>query len=134
MIYIGYKSTGQPLGFAASKSAEEAVKNWPGHQVLEFTGKAAPDLSTLWVVAGALVDRDQVIDQAALDAMAAADAETARVQALADLKATDGPFVRTLEDLIQTLIAKGVITSEDLPLPARDKIKAREDLRAKLNA
>ena len=54
--------------------------------------------------------------------------------ALAELLASDGPFIRTLEDLIQALITKGFITTEDLPLPARDKIKAREDLRAKRNA
>ena len=57
-----------------------------------------------------------------------------QAQTLAELTATDGPFIRTLEDLIETLISKGVITQDDLPGLAADKLKARKDLRAKLNA
>lgn len=53
-------------------------------------------------------------------------------QARADLVATDKEMARIAEDLIQTLISKGVIAESDIPESARDKMARRSELRSKL--
>ena len=55
-------------------------------------------------------------------------------QAMADLMATDKEMARIAEDLINTLIAKGVIAAQDLPKPAMSKIFDRAALRKVLQA
>ena len=55
-----------------------------------------------------------------------------KVQAKAELAATDKEMARIAEDLIQTLISKGVIAESDIPAPARDKMDRRAKLRAGL--
>ena len=53
-------------------------------------------------------------------------------QAKAELAATDSEIARVAEDLIQTLISKGVIAESDIPESARDKMARRAKLRARL--
>lgn len=48
------------------------------------------------------------------------------------LSNTDLDFVRVLEDLVDVLIAKGVILFTDLPPSAQDKITRRQQLRRRL--
>ena len=55
-------------------------------------------------------------------------------QARTDLAATDKEMARIAEDLINTLIAKGVIAAQDLPKPAMSKIFDRAALRKALQA
>lgn len=56
----------------------------------------------------------------------------ARVEAKAELSETDSEIARVAEDLIQTLISKGVIAESDIPESARDKMDRRAKLRARL--
>ena len=53
-------------------------------------------------------------------------------QAKVELAATDKEMARIAEDLIQTLISKGVIAESDIPASARDKMDRRAKLRAGL--
>lgn len=53
-------------------------------------------------------------------------------QAQADLAAGDAGQIRIIEDLIDTLIAKGVIVAADLPASAQTKINNRKTLRGQL--
>ena len=53
-------------------------------------------------------------------------------QARADLAATDKEMARIAEDLIRTLISKGVIAESDIPESARDKMARRAKLRSRL--
>lgn len=46
------------------------------------------------------------------------------------LDATDQDFVRVLEDVVELLIAKGVILFTDLPESAQEKIMRRQKLRS----
>ena len=55
-----------------------------------------------------------------------------QAQKVAELQATDKNMARIAEDLIDTLIAKGVITMGDLPQDARDKLTDRKAKRAVL--
>ncbi|TDO14005.1 tryptophan synthase subunit beta like protein [Halomonas ventosae] len=48
-------------------------------------------------------------------------------------QASDLAFVRVLEDVIELLMDKGVISFTDLPEPARDKVMERQSLRRRLN-
>ncbi|WP_431023492.1 tryptophan synthase subunit beta like protein [Halomonas sp. H5] len=48
--------------------------------------------------------------------------------------ASDLELVRVLEDLIQVLMDKGVISFTDLPDAARDKLLTRQSLRRRLNS
>lgn len=57
------------------------------------------------------------------------DADAARVA----LSMSDMALVRVLEDLINTLIDKGVILFTDLPQAAREKLANREKIRDQLN-
>jgi hypothetical protein len=57
------------------------------------------------------------------------DSNAARVV----LSASDMALIRVLEDLINTLIDKGVILFTDLPPAAQEKLANREKIRDKLN-
>src|SRR5262245_24114910 len=48
------------------------------------------------------------------------------------LAGTDQSFIRVLEDLIELLIARGVIRFTDLPGPAQAKMMARQQMREAL--
>jgi len=48
------------------------------------------------------------------------------------LEDADGKMARVVEDLVDALVAKGVITLSDLPQEAQDKIAERNALREKL--
>ncbi len=50
-----------------------------------------------------------------------------------ELQATDLEMVRVVEDLISTLVDKGVIMMTDLPKAAQDKIATRGTMRSKLS-
>jgi hypothetical protein len=58
--------------------------------------------------------------------------QRAYAQKLAQIEATDSGFVRVVEDLIDTLVAKGAVALTDLPQAARDKINARKAIREEL--
>ncbi len=47
--------------------------------------------------------------------------------------AADAGFVRVLEDLIDTLISKGVIRHTDLPAAAQKKLLLRKGLRSRIS-
>lgn len=53
-------------------------------------------------------------------------------QAANSLDATDQDFVRVLEDVVELLIAKGVILFTDLPDSAQEKIMRRQKLRSEM--
>lgn len=57
-----------------------------------------------------------------------------REEARDPMQATDLELVRVLEDLIQVLMEKGVISFTDLPDAARDKLLTRQSLRRRLNS
>ena len=57
-----------------------------------------------------------------------------QAQKVADLQATDKDMARIAEDLIDTLIVKGVITMGDLPQDVRDKLTDRKAKRAALGS
>jgi hypothetical protein len=46
------------------------------------------------------------------------------------LEATDQTFIRVTEDLIETLVNKSIISVDDLPEIARNKLVARQNLRS----
>lgn len=48
-------------------------------------------------------------------------------------QASDLAFVRVLEDVIELLMDKGVISFTDLPEPAQQKVMERQSLRRSLN-
>jgi len=50
----------------------------------------------------------------------------------ADLARMDVEFIRVLEDLIDVLVAKGVINLTDLPPQALDKLSQRRHVRRRL--
>lgn len=50
-----------------------------------------------------------------------------------DLSKTDLAFIRVLEDLLDVLMNKGVISLTELPEAAQDKIMKRQSLRRRLN-
>ncbi|MDZ7852687.1 MAG: tryptophan synthase subunit beta like protein [Halomonas sp.] len=51
----------------------------------------------------------------------------------APFQASDLAFVRVLEDVIELLMDKGVISFTDLPEPAQQKVMERQSLRRRLN-
>lgn len=53
---------------------------------------------------------------------------------LHQLRSSDLEFVRVLEDVIELLIAKGVIGFTDLPDAARAKLMSRQSLRRQVNS
>lgn len=60
--------------------------------------------------------------------------EQAQNQELQQLRSSDLEFVRVLEDVIQLLMDKGVISYTDLPDAAREKLMARQSLRKRVNS
>ena len=48
--------------------------------------------------------------------------------------AMDAEFIRVMEDLIDTLIGKGLLRLTDLPSEAQHKLLARKDLRRRLGS
>ena len=56
----------------------------------------------------------------------------ARAEARAELSETDSEIARIAEDLIQTLISRGVIAESDITEQARDKLAKRVKLRSAL--
>jgi len=50
-----------------------------------------------------------------------------------DFATLDVAFIRVLEDLIDTLIEKGVLRLTDLPEEAQQKLSERKGLRRRLN-
>lgn len=50
------------------------------------------------------------------------------------LRSSDLEFVRVLEDVIDLLIEKGVISFTDLPSAARDKLMSRQSMRRQVNS
>ena len=44
----------------------------------------------------------------------------------------DAEFVRVVEDLIDTLVGKGVVRVTDLPLAAQRKLRTRKDVRERM--
>ena len=68
-----------------------------------------------------------------LDVMDAAEhAAAERAEAPENLRASDAGMVRQIDDIWGVLKAKGVITDEDIPPEVREKLAAREALRALL--
>jgi len=59
-------------------------------------------------------------------------ADYPRKKAGGELAATDGLMIRAIEDLIDTLKLKGVISDADLPGPVVARIAARKLARGKL--
>jgi hypothetical protein len=55
-------------------------------------------------------------------------------QALETLRASDGDFIRALEDLIDLLLRKKVISLDELPGPVRAKLDQRTSLRETFRA
>lgn len=51
----------------------------------------------------------------------------------ARFQASDLAFVRVLEDVIEILMDKGVLSFTDLPEPAQAKVMQRQSLRRRLN-
>ena len=61
-------------------------------------------------------------------------AENDRENVLMELYDSDLKMVRVVEDLVDLLIAKGLITPEDLPSEAMDRIASRKTLRDSLES
>jgi hypothetical protein len=59
--------------------------------------------------------------------------EEASSPGAAHFQASDLAFVRVLEDVIELLIDKGVISFTELPEPAQEKVMERQSLRRQLN-
>lgn len=53
---------------------------------------------------------------------------------LQELRSSDLAFVRVLEDVIELMIAKGVISFTELPEAAREKLLKRQTLRRQVNS
>lgn len=53
---------------------------------------------------------------------------------LRQLRSSDLEFVRVLEDVIELLVAKGVISFTELPDAAREKLMSRQSLRRQVNS
>ncbi|MEH6591765.1 MAG: hypothetical protein V7746_16010 [Halioglobus sp.] len=57
-----------------------------------------------------------------------------RIDVTASIGATDQDFVRVLEDVVELLVAKGVILFTELPESAQHKVMLRQQLRSELGA
>jgi len=71
-------------------------------------------------------------EEAAFVAALPTVAALAKADAIRALAASDAAYIRVIDDLIETLIAKGTIAEADLPAAARDKRAARKALREQL--
>ena len=105
--------------------------NW-----LSILSASGADLSRVTYADGVLTLPD-VTQEAADAALSAYDhkvelARRGRDEAKADLVASDLPLIRGIEDIIDTLAAKGLITRADLPAVLLDKIGHRKALRTKV--
>ena len=89
-----------------------------------FTTKTPPELS---LSDSCPCDWSEKLGAWILDIVEADDIEAKR-----NLKTTDEGMDRVLEDLISLLVANEVISTEELPIKAQDKLIAREELRKKL--
>lgn len=54
------------------------------------------------------------------------------MEALGDLNLSDVGFIRVIEDVIDLLIAKNILTFTELPEKVREKILSRKDARGRL--
>ncbi|MBS9402404.1 tryptophan synthase subunit beta like protein [Halomonas sp. TRM85114] len=59
--------------------------------------------------------------------------ENGNAEEAVHLQTSDLAFVRVLEDVIELLMDKGVISFTDLPEPAREKMKERQSIRRTIN-
>lgn len=87
------------------------------------------------LVNGRLVDLDDddLAQRAADDARFqdwVADRDRREAERL--LRRSDAEMARVVEDLVDVLVAKGVIALADLPQPAQDRINQRKNLRGQL--
>jgi hypothetical protein len=57
-----------------------------------------------------------------------------RINIATSIGATDQDFVRVLEDVVELLVAKGVILFTELPASAQQKVMLRQQLRSELGA
>jgi hypothetical protein len=51
----------------------------------------------------------------------------------ANLDSSDLELIRVIEDLVELLIAKGVINITELPISAREKLSLRRGLRSRIS-
>ena len=107
----------QGVGYSAVIDGAEWVGIWPNHRFYSAIQKFIED--------GGAVDPE--FTQAELDQNIIDDAKQA-------LAATDADMPRVVEDLVDLLIANGVITETDLPQEARDKLTNRKAKRAAINS
>lgn len=70
-------------------------------------------------------------DSPELSAFLGREAAPAELQ---ELQQSDLEFVRVLEDVIEILMDKGVISFTDFPDAARDKLMARQSMRRRVNS
>lgn len=61
-----------------------------------------------------------------------ADSDESRPDDKADLERMDAQFIRVLEDLVDALVAKGVINLTDLPPEALEKLNRRRQARRRM--
>lgn len=66
--------------------------------------------------------------------MANAEREDETAVALEKLAESDQALIRVVEDLVDTLIGKGLVQFTDLPEAAQAKLLARRNLRRSVNA
>lgn len=118
-IRIAYEPTGQPLGATFVEDLEKVAINWPGKSILEIEGDFLPDLSALWVVNGALVDRSEVTDQATLDAI------TAQAAAKMEAQVTTQALAAAPEPVYAAKATQATLT---IILPILAKVAAGEVL------
>lgn len=85
----------------------------------EVYGKTLPDKNQKWDGTKWIDDPDQV-------------AENQKNQKAAQLSATDEYMPRITEDLIDTLLSKGVISQADLPETVKTKLAERKTIRLEL--
>jgi len=88
---------------AANAEKNELTRNFTQKELDEFAARTAKDL-----------------------------ADYPRIMAASDLASTDSQMIRAIEDLIDTLKLKGVISAADLPGPVVARIAARKTARGKL--
>lgn len=89
-------------------------------QIPAWVGNSDWDAYQAWLAAG---NTPQPYEQPVVDP---------KEQAKADLANTDKEMARIAEDLINTLISKGIIAAKDLPKAASDKLVERTELRKAL--
>ena len=102
-------------------------------QKLGIADNVAPDTSSYEAMAATWRGSVPCPTEAEMEtAWVDVQADIAREEAARELSATDVAMARVVEDLLDVLDAKGVITAKDLPQAAQDKIETRKTLRSKL--